>query len=223
MPNFSVPTGRLIQNSESQSKVQNFINLALLMEVILAYLKTNWLELAGLITGVICVWYNTRQNVWGFFWGIISVVIYAVIFWEARLYGDMGLQIVFALLSVYGLYQWLYGGAGHRQLNVQQFPRRLIGWIVIVAVGGTTFLNWILSRFTDASIPLVDSFTTTISLIAQWMLGKKFIENWWLWLFVDGIYVFVYAYKSLYWTVLLYTIYLALCVVGYKDWKKDLA
>ncbi|PQA58131.1 nicotinamide riboside transporter PnuC [Siphonobacter curvatus] len=193
------------------------------MNGFLSYLQSNWLELSGVSTGIICVWLNTRQNVWGFFWGLISVGLYTVIFWEARLYGDMGLQIVFALLSIYGLYQWLYGGVGHTQLHVRKLPRHFIGWLLALTLGGTALLNWVLSRLTDASLPLLDSFTTTVSLIAQWMLGRKFIENWYLWLFVDLIYVGIYVYKNLYWTAFLYGVYLILCVMGYRDWKKDLS
>ncbi|MFT4032629.1 MAG: nicotinamide riboside transporter PnuC [Siphonobacter sp.] len=191
------------------------------MENFLQYLKNNWLEVSGVLTGIICVWYNTQQNVWGWFWGIISVTIYIFIFWEAKLYADMGLQVVFALLSIYGLFQWLYGGKEHTPLRVSQLPRYLIGWLVGIGLGGTALVSWLLNRYTDASLPIVDSFTTAVSLIAQWMLGRKYLENWYLWFFVDVIYVGIYSYKMLFGTSFLYAVYLVLCIKGYRDWKQE--
>ena len=191
------------------------------MDVFWTYLKTNALELSGVITGMVCVWYNTRQNVWGWFWSIVSVTIYAVIFLEAKLYADMGLQVIFGLLSVYGLWQWLYGGKGRTVLPVSRVPSRWIPGLVGLCVAGTGSLSWVLHRFTDASIPLVDSFTTAVSLIAQWMLGRKYLENWILWIGVDVIYVGMYIYKNLYWTAFLYVVYLGLSVYGYRDWGKS--
>lgn len=188
-----------------------------------AYVRQNWLELAGVATGIVCVWYNTRQNVLGWVWGMVNVVIYAYIFFNAKLYADTGLQVVFFVLSGYGLYQWVFGGENQQPLPVSRLPRRFL--VPALLTFGLTWagLAWGLSRFTDASLPVVDSATTVVSLIAQWMLARKYLENWLLWLGADVVYVGMYAYKELYWTSLLYFVFLGLAVKGYLAWRRSLS
>lgn len=186
------------------------------------YLFTNWLENLGVVTTLICVWLNTQQNIWGWFWAIISSTIYGVIYWKFQLYSDMELQIVFILLSIYGWYQWLFGGNQKTELPVSRMPQKLISVCLLVWLAFTGLSGYLHGKYTDASLPYIDSSLTAISLIAQWMMAKKYIDNWILWIVANVGYVGMYFFKGLHGTSLLYVLLLVLAIKGYTDWRKSI-
>lgn len=180
-------------------------------------------EIAGVLFGVVAVWLTVRQNVWCWPTGLVNVGLFIVVFWQARLYADMGLQVVYVALCAYGWWSWLHGGEGHGALRVSRAPARLL-WAV--AAGGAVaafVLGVTLKRHTDASLPFWDSTTTSYSLAAQWLQTRKWIENWTVWIAVDILYVGIYVAKSLYLTAALYAVFLALAVRGHLEWRRDLA
>jgi nicotinamide mononucleotide transporter len=180
------------------------------------------LELFAAATGAISVWLSVRQNIWSWPTAIVNVVLYAVVFWEAKLYADMGLQIVYAVLSVYGWYQWLYGGEGHTSLRVSRTSPRLGALLTLVAAAGSVLLGTLLHRTTDAALPYMDSFLSSTSLVAQWMMTKKLLESWLVWIGVDVLYVGMFIFKGLYLTAALYAVFLALAIKGYLDWRRSM-
>ena len=153
----------------------------------------------------------------------MNVVLYAFVFYEAKLYADMGLQVIYAFLSIYGWYEWLYGGAGRTELHVTRTSRRLGAYLTIIAVAGSALLGTVLRYATDAALPFMDSFLSSTSLVAQWMMTKKKVENWLVWIAVDVLYVGMFTFKGLYLTAGLYAVFLALAVKGYVDWRRSLA
>ena len=191
-----------------------------MIQTILNYLQTNWLETLGIITTLICVWLNTRQNVWGWFWAIISGAIYGYIYWQFTLYSDMELQVVFIIISVYGWYQWLNGGEHKDDLPVSRLPRQFILICVIIFLLFTAASGYFHHKYTNAGLPYIDSSLTAMSLIAQWMMARKYIENWILWIVANMGYVAMYFYKELYGTSILYVLLLGLAITGYIEWKK---
>lgn len=150
-------------------------------------------------------------------------MLYAFVFYEAKLYADMGLQVIYAFLSIYGWYEWLYGGAGRTELHVTRTSRRLGAYLTIIAVAGSALLGTVLRYATDAALPFMDSFLSSTSLVAQWMMTKKKVENWLVWIAVDVLYVGMFTFKGLYLTAGLYAVFLALAVKGYVDWRRSLA
>ncbi len=154
---------------------------------------------------------------------IISVLIYVVIFTEARLYADAGLQIYFLIMNIYGWYFW--GRKSDQQSKVPvskiSFKESLLSIISILLF--TAVLGTYLYKGTDASFPYVDSFCTACSLVAQLLLARKIIENWIIWIAVDIIYVWVYISKDLHLTAGMYTLYIFIAAIGYVDWKKSLS
>ena len=154
--------------------------------------------------------------------GIASVVLYAIVFFKARLYGNAALQVVYFVMTLQGWYEWLYGGVNHTELRVRKTtPRQWIG--VSVAVIAITFpIIWVLRRY-NGSAPLLDALTTSMSLGGQWMLNEKLLENWWVWIVVDVISfpLFWRAGESL--AAILYAILAVLCIKGIVDWRKSLA
>lgn len=180
------------------------------------------LELAGAVSGLAGVWLAARQNVLTWPVGLVSVAIYVVVFFDARLYADMGLNVFYVITSLYGWYVWLYGGKGHTERKVGHVRGTELLVLLVLGICFTLGLGYFLENYTDADLSYTDSATTAVSLIGYWMMAKKQLENWIVWLVVDTAYVGVYTYKELYITSVLYFVFLILCIVGYLDWKKSL-
>lgn len=180
------------------------------------------LELFAAVTGAVSVWLSVRQNIWSWPTAIVNVVLYAIVFYDAKLYADMGLQVVYAVLSVYGWYEWLYGGEGRTVLRVTRTTPRIATVLALVAAAGSALLGTLLHRATDAALPFMDSFLSSTSLVAQWMMTKKLLENWLVWIAVDVLYVGMFLFKGLYVTAGLYAVFLALAVRGYFDWRRSM-
>lgn len=185
-------------------------------------LFTTPLEVLGFFTGAICVYLNTRQNVLGWGFGIVNALLYGLVFWQVKLYADMGLQGYYFLTSLYGWWMWLYGGQGEGPLAVSRTPKQLYGVFGVLFLGCTLLWGYLLNRFTDASLSYADSALTIASLIAQWMMARKYLENWLLWIVADVCYVGLYLYKGLPLTALLYGVFTLLAIQGYFRWRKSL-
>jgi nicotinamide mononucleotide transporter len=182
----------------------------------------NPFEIAGVFTGVLGVWLTTRQNIWCWPVGIVSVASFIVVFFGARLYGAMGLQCVYVALLAYGWYAWRHGGRGRGALRVSRLPRRLaLGLFALAtAVAGIT-AYWLRAR-TDEALPYFDGFTTSFSLLAQWMQARKYLENWALWVMVDVVYVVMSVSQGLTLTAGLYAVYIGLALLGFRDWRRSM-
>ena len=180
------------------------------------------LEIFAAAVGAWSVWLSVRQNVLSWPTAIVNVVLYTIVFYEAKLYADMGLQVVYAVLSVYGWYQWLYGGEGHTTLHVSRTPRSLAIGLALIAAACAALLGTVLHRTTDAALPFMDSALTSASLVAQWMMTRKLLENWAVWITVDVLYVGMFIYKGLYVTAVLYAVFLGLAVKGWIDWRNSM-
>jgi len=179
-------------------------------------------EVLAVITGIISVYLSTRENIWSWPTALVNVALYFVVFLEAKLYADMGLQALYFALSLYGWYEWLYGGENRTELRVSRTPRALGIRLAIIGVACAAVLGTLLARFTDAALPYIDSATTSTSLVAQWMMTRKILENWSVWVAVDVVYIAMFIFKRLYLTAGLYAVFLVLAVMGYVQWKRSL-
>ncbi len=180
----------------------------------------DWTEIAGFVTGALCVWLLVLRNIWNFPFGIANNVLFAVLFLNSGLYADSGLQGVFIVLACIGWYNWLRGGQANSAVTVIDASPRVLA-ACVVAVGLIfAVLQWVLLRFTDSTVAGWDAVTTALSLVAQFMLARKWIANWWFWIVADLIYIPLYAYKGLWLTAGLYAIFLAMCIVGLVQWTK---
>ena len=181
------------------------------------------LEVLAVITGIISVYLSTRENIWSWPTALVNVALYFVVFYEAKLYADMGLQAVYFALSLYGWYEWLYGGENRTELHVSRTPQALGVKLAVMGIACAAVLGTVLARFTDAALPYIDSATTSTSLVAQWMMTRKILENWAVWVAVDVVYIAMFIFKRLYLTAGLYAVFLVLAVMGYVQWKRSLA
>ena len=181
-----------------------------------------WVEILGFVSGAACVWLATRQSVWNFPVGIANNVLFLWLFTSTGLYANAGLQVVFAALAVLGWVWWVRGGADHGTLAVSRTPRWV--WVagalaVVLATAGLTAL---LAGTTDAAAPFWDALTTSSSLVAQVMLGRKWLGSWAVWIATDVVLVGLYASQGLYLTAVLYAGFIGLCVLGWRDWRQTL-
>ena len=169
------------------------------------------LEVCAVAFGLVSVYLSTRENIWSWPTAIVNVGLYALLFRREKLYADMGLQVVYLVLSFYGWYEWLYGGEHRTVLHVSR-----IGAACSVALGT------LLQRSTDAALPYLDSTLAVFSLIAQWMMTRKVLENWSVWILVDIVYVGMFIFlKHLYFTAFQYAVFLVLAVMGHVQWRRS--
>jgi nicotinamide mononucleotide transporter len=186
--------------------------------LVLAGFTTTPLELVGFILSLATVVLNIRRNHWAWLFAIVSSATYGLVFFDARLYGDAGLQGVFIAASVWGWAQWLRGVAG-KPLPVTWLDRAgrlrsLVGWGI-----GYLALSAFLHAYTDTDVPHMDGFLTAGSLLGTLLTARKKIENWHTWIVVDVLYVGLYVYKGLHLTAILYAVFVVLAVLGLRAWR----
>jgi nicotinamide mononucleotide transporter len=181
-----------------------------------------WTEILGFVTGAASVLLAVRESAWNWPVGIANNIFFLILFWRAKLYADAVLQIVYIVISVFGWWNWVFGGAGRTELPISRTRFATGILLATVTAVATTLLAIALHRFTDSSVPFWDGITTALSLTAQYMLSRKLLENWWVWMTADGIYVALYCYKSLYLTGVLYSVFFAMCIAGYVGWRRSL-
>lgn len=180
-------------------------------------------ELVAVAITLMAVYLTARQVIWCWPLAMVSVVMYAVVFFDARLYADMGLQALYFVLAIYGWWAWLHGGVDHGELRVAQVSVGLgVGLLVIGTVTGAG-LGFLLERSTDASLPFMDSTLSAFSVVAQWMQTRKLLQAWLLWIGLDVFYVGMFVYKGLFLTAGLYAVFLFLAVLGYRGWRDSMA
>ena len=192
---------------------------ALLLGSATSALPIDLVEALGFVTGGLTVWLTVRENIWCWPVGIANNVFFIILFWNARLYADMGLQVVYIVLSVLGWYWWLRGGTQKTALRASRTPAK--EWLVLVplAIFGTLLMRHYLASVNDAA-PLLDASTTVASLVAQYLLTRKYIENWYVWLAADIVYVVLYVQRGLPLTAVLYAVFIGMCVAGIRSWKR---
>ena len=176
-------------------------------------------EVLGFVTGALCVWFATRQNVWTFPVGIANNIAFVALFAPSGLYADAALQLVYLVLAALGWQWWVRRGPDHSVLRPTETPRAAWPWLAGGLALGTAGLWWLLASQTDSTVPGYDALTTALSLVAQVMLNRKWVQNWWVWITADVIYVGLYAYKDLWLTAALYLGFIALCGYGLRQWR----
>ena len=189
----------------------------------LEYISTHPLDTLGTILGFIYLILEFRTSVWMWVVGCIMPAIYVVVLYKAGIYADCGMEVYYLLAVIYGLIIWLRGKTETgTKVDIGHTPRKL--WprlsllFIILFVAIAAFLR----ECTDSRVPYIDSFTTTLSIIAMWMLSRKYIEQWWVWLVVDAVSSGLYIYKGIYGRSILYVIYTIMAIYGWYTWQKKL-
>jgi nicotinamide mononucleotide transporter len=167
---------------------------------------------------------NIRVNPLAWPLAIVSSLLYVALFWNSRLYGDASLQIFFALIALWGWWQWLRGtGADGRALRVRRLRPQGLLIATVVTLLAWPALGLFLAHQTDSPVPYFDAFPTVASLTGQWLLGRKYQENWAVWIIVNIVSVALFAFKGYWLTVVLYAVFIPLSVIGWRAWAKQLS
>jgi len=182
----------------------------------------DWTEAVGAVTGAWGVYLVVIENIWNWPIGNLNSAFYVWVFMQSRLFMDASLSLIYVILGFYGWYWWLNGGAKKDDLPITHTPRFQWPFLMAILVVATLVL-WRISIVINGAAPFLDSLLTVGSLIAQYMITRKYIENWLFWIGVDIIYVPLYFSRSLNLTGVLYILFLALAVSGYLNWRKLMA
>ncbi len=193
------------------------------------FLRVYGFEIAGTVSSLIYLYYSIREKIWCWPWGVVASGISIIVFFMARLYADMGLQFYYLFVSFYGWYFWLHGkqkesgGAVISRTSLKLWITLSLVGVAIYFVILALLLNvpqWLL--IAGSSMPYLDAFTTAASIIATWMLARKLIEQWLIWIVVDFVSMGMYVYKGLYFYAFLFLVYTIGAVLGYYEWRKSL-
>ena len=171
---------------------------------------------------LVSVFLSAKENIWSWPTAIIGVAIYIYIFWNVQLYAEVGLQLIYIAISVYGWYHWLYGGERHTELPVSRASTKTNVVSTAIATVFALVLGEVLTRITDASLPRADAALTSFSLLAQWQMSRKYLLNWAIWIIVDVFYIVMFIVKELYVTAGLYAAFIIVCILGLIEWKRSL-
>jgi nicotinamide mononucleotide transporter len=187
------------------------------------YLQANWVEIAGTILSIVYLYLSIKQKISLWIFGFLCSAMYVVVFFQSKFYADMSLQFYYLGVSVYGWINWKRGKlqTGH-DLPVKRTTARMALIIGLISVVIFAIYSYILIHFTDSPLPKADSFTTALSIVATWMLARKILENWLLWIVVDAASAGMYFYKELYPTAILFVVYTVMAVIGYWQWRKTM-
>ena len=193
------------------------------------WLAQNYIEVLGAITGLIYLYFSINQIIWLWPLGIATSTLYIYVFYSSGLFADMGLQLYYLIISIYGWQHWLKGGKNKNvsisedsELPVTALKLRKILLLIVIVAVMTVLLGLVLSNIKNSSIPYWDAFTTSGSIVATWMLARKYLENWIFWIIIDFVAMGTYIYKGLYPTVILFIVYTLMAFIGFKEWKKDI-
>jgi len=183
---------------------------------------TSATEALGATTGALCVWLAAESDPWTWPIGIANNAFFLVLFWRSGLFADAGLQIVYIVVSIYGWWRWRSGRGAAAVRPVARTPLGEGLAVLAASAAGTAALGWYLTRHTPSTVPWGDALTTVLSLAAQWLMSRRFVENWWVWIVADVIYVPLYLAKGLGVTAVLYVVFLLMCVAGLRGWLAEL-
>lgn len=183
-----------------------------------------WLEIAAVGIALAMVGCNIRVIHWGWPLAIISSLMYFALFWRSKLYGDSVLQLFFVVVAFWGWFQWLRGHrADGSSLQVARLTRRGLALTITACALLWPATGWFLKAYTDTDVPWWDAFPTAVSLVGQFLLGRKYIENWGVWIVVNAVSVGLFAFKGLWLTVGLYLVFIGLSFVGWRAWRLRLS
>lgn len=179
------------------------------------------LEIIGAVIGFIYLYLEYKANKWLWLFGVLMPVVYIFVFYQSKFYADMGINVYYFFASIYGWIMWTKHRNSEAEKPISHTPRRYI--LPLAAIGAAVFaaIAFVLIRFTDSTVPYGDSLTTTLSILAMWMLAHKYVEQWWLWVVVNVISCGLYYWKGMHWTtILLFAVYSVVAVMGYYKWRR---
>jgi len=200
------------------------------MSLIIQWLSNQYIEILGAISGLLYLYFAIRQKIWLWPLGLITSALYVYVFYGERLYADMGMNIYYVVISIYGWYYWLHGSGSQETntLRISTLTQKLVVILLIITACIYVVLVYMLKKLPEllnvevSELLYWDAFTTAACIVATWMLARKIIQHWLIWIVVDAVSLGLYVYKGMYPTVVLFLVYTLMAFKGYIEWKKDL-
>ena len=185
------------------------------------------IDMAGLVLGLIYLWLEFKASIWLWLVSVIMPIVHGYLYWARGLYADFGMEVYYVLAAVYGYAMWRWARSDGKtdkasELPITRFPLRRVLPVALIGLALWGIIYWILVTWTDSNVPLFDSFTTALSMVALWALAQKYAEQWLLWLVVDAVCTVLYIYKQIPFTACLYAFYTVMAVLGYRQWLKKI-
>ena len=187
------------------------------------WIQENYIEVIGASLAFLYILLEIKQKWTMWIVGIISSTFYVYIFFQSKIYAQMGLNAYFAMMSIYGLYCWKFLKNQEEQpIKITNITTKNTIILSIIALITTGILSYILKNFTDSPVPYPDAFIAGLSIVATWMVARKIIEHWYVWIFANFLAIWLYLYQGLYATTILYMVYCIMSVIGLLEWKKTI-
>lgn len=182
-----------------------------------------WLDILTTVLGLIYIYLEYRASIWLWLVGVVMPALDVYLYWGHGLYGDAGMAVYYTLAAVYGFCAWRFGKKRHphadEEMPITHMPRQLYAGACLFFAAAWVVIYYILIRFTNSDVPLLDSFTNALSFVGLWALARKYVEQWVFWIVVDIISTYLYIYKGIPFKAALYGLYTIIAVMGYYKWK----
>lgn len=190
--------------------------------MMMTFLEAHWLDIFTTILGLLYIWLEYRAHIALWFVGVIMPAMDIVLYWEHGLYGDAGMACYYTMAALYGFYVWKFKKTRKlkQELPIIRMPRRkyLPATLCFFLAWGVTY--YILIRWTNSTVPVLDSFTNALSFVGLWALARKYIEQWFFWIIVDAVCTVLYVQKGIPFKAGLYGLYVVIAVAGYFKWRQ---
>jgi nicotinamide mononucleotide transporter len=180
------------------------------------------IEIVAVAFSIAYLYFSIRQKILLWPMGMVSAMLYMVVFYQSKFYADMGLNGYYLVVSVYGWIHWSRKGDRTGSVpGISRINRKMLLILSLVTLMAFWVIGWMLDHYTDSPVPYWDALTTAASFTATWMLARKILEHWIVWIVVDAISMGLYLYRGLYPTLVLFAVYTAMAVIGYIEWRKS--
>lgn len=185
------------------------------------------IDMAGLVLGLVYLWLEFKASIWLWLASVVMPIVHGYLYWERGLYADFGMEVYYVLAAIYGYATWRWhssrsSGKAEQSSEkpITRFPLRQVLPVTLIWLALWALIYWILITWTDSTVPLCDSFTTSLSMVAMWALAQKYAEQWLLWFVVDAVCTVLYIYKQIPFTAALYAFYTLIALLGYRQWLR---
>ena len=183
------------------------------------FFTAHWLDIVTTVLGLAYILLEYKASIWMWAVGFAMQALGIVLYYQKGLYADCGMEFYYLAMTMYGYWKWIHGNVSKEALPIRHFPRKAIGyWLLVIGIiWGVIY--WILVSFTNSNVPLADSFTTALSIVGIWALAHKYLEQWFIWIAVDVVTCELYFDKDIPFKASLYALYVVIAVFGYIKWR----
>ena len=186
----------------------------------MSFLATHWLDITTTALGLAYILLEYKASVWMWIVGFVMQSLGIVLYYQKGLYADCGMEFYYLAMTVYGFIAWMRHKTQTKELPIRHMPKRTAFIWLGAGLGIWAFIYFVLSRFTNSTVPVADAFTTAFSIVGIWALARKYLEQWFVWIVVDVVTSALYFYKDIPFKASLYALYVIIAVFGYFKWKQ---